>query len=312
MRGVPMVSSEDSAWDVPPSIFGTRAGGPTVQRLVLGSQLHRLRESRGNYRRAGRRGHPRVALQDQPDGTWPGRLQGARRGRPADPLRRHRPEERGALLNLAREANTPGWWHAYSDILPDLAGALRGPGGGGVGHPDLPDPVRAGAAADRGLRPGADPPGLRGQRRRDRPPGRAAGQPPGDPAQARRPAAVGRRRRGRAAPPGRQPGDRPRAAAVPHRDGGSPGGDAADPVVRRGCALGYGRPVQHPAVRRAGPAGRRLHRAADQRALPGQAGRGGQLPGGHGAALPPGRAGGEHHQGAPADPLRHLGGGTLL
>jgi hypothetical protein len=27
-------------------------------------------------------------------------------------------EERAALLNLAREANTPGWWHAYSDILP--------------------------------------------------------------------------------------------------------------------------------------------------------------------------------------------------
>src|SRR5213076_1722258 len=47
MRGVPMVSSEDSAWDVPPSIFGTRAGGPTVQRLVLGNQMHRLRESRG-------------------------------------------------------------------------------------------------------------------------------------------------------------------------------------------------------------------------------------------------------------------------
>ena len=42
-----MVSSEDSAWDVPPSVFGTRSGGPTVQRLVLGSQLHRLRESRG-------------------------------------------------------------------------------------------------------------------------------------------------------------------------------------------------------------------------------------------------------------------------
>src|ERR1700723_2654150 len=47
MRGAPMVSSEGSAWDVPPSIFGTRAGGPTVQRLVLGGQLHRLRESRG-------------------------------------------------------------------------------------------------------------------------------------------------------------------------------------------------------------------------------------------------------------------------
>jgi hypothetical protein len=28
-------------------------------------------------------------------------------------------EERAALLNLARQANTPGWWHAYSDILPN-------------------------------------------------------------------------------------------------------------------------------------------------------------------------------------------------
>ena len=27
-------------------------------------------------------------------------------------------EERAALLNLARQANTPGWWHAYADILP--------------------------------------------------------------------------------------------------------------------------------------------------------------------------------------------------
>jgi Domain of unknown function (DUF5753) len=26
-------------------------------------------------------------------------------------------EERAALLNLAREANTPGWWHGYSDVL---------------------------------------------------------------------------------------------------------------------------------------------------------------------------------------------------
>ena len=33
-----MVSSEDSAWDVPPSIFGTRAGGPTVQRLNQASE----------------------------------------------------------------------------------------------------------------------------------------------------------------------------------------------------------------------------------------------------------------------------------
>src|SRR6201999_1380897 len=64
--------------------------------------------------------------------------------------------------------------------------------------------------------------------------------------------------------------------------------------------------------RRARPAGRRLHRAADQRALPGQAGRGRQLPRGDGAALPAGRARGQHRQGAAADPFRGLAGQDLL
>ena len=113
-----MVSSEDSAWDVPPSIFGTRAGGPTVQRLVLGSQLHRLRESRGitaeqaaaairgSHSKISRMEHGRVGFKERDVGdllTLYGVLDG---------------EERAALLNLAREANTPGWWHAYSDIVP--------------------------------------------------------------------------------------------------------------------------------------------------------------------------------------------------
>src|SRR5712664_4803264 len=77
MRGAPMVSSEDSAWDVPPSIFGTRAGGPTVQRLVLGSQLHRLREShgitaeqaadaiRGSHSKISRMEHGRVGFKER-------------------------------------------------------------------------------------------------------------------------------------------------------------------------------------------------------------------------------------------------------
>ena len=43
-----MVSSEDPAWAVPAGVLGTRSGGPAVQRLVLGGQLHRLRESRGS------------------------------------------------------------------------------------------------------------------------------------------------------------------------------------------------------------------------------------------------------------------------
>src|SRR5437660_1778357 len=126
MRGVPMVSSEDSAWDVPPSIFGTRAGGPTVQRLVLGSQLHRLRESRGitaeQAAEAIRGSHSKISRMEH------GRV-GFKERDVADLLTLYGvadAEERAALLNLAREANTPGWWHAYSDVLsawlePDVA-----------------------------------------------------------------------------------------------------------------------------------------------------------------------------------------------
>src|SRR2546421_549114 len=118
MRGVPMVSSEDSAWDVPPSIFGTRSGGPTVQRLVLGSQLHRLRESRGitaeQAAESIRGSHSKISRMEH------GRV-GFKERDVADLLTLYGvtdAEERAALLNLAREANTPGWWHAYSDILP--------------------------------------------------------------------------------------------------------------------------------------------------------------------------------------------------
>jgi transcriptional regulator with XRE-family HTH domain len=113
-----MVSSEDSAWDVPPSIFGTRAGGPTVQRLVLGGQLRQLRESlgitaeqsaeaiRGSHSKISRMEHGRVGFKERDVGDLL-TLYGVTDS-----------EERAALLNLAREANTPGWWHAYSDILP--------------------------------------------------------------------------------------------------------------------------------------------------------------------------------------------------
>ncbi len=113
-----MVSSEDSAWDVPPSIFGTRAGGPTVQRLVLGGQLHKLRDARGitaeqaaeairgSHSKISRMEHGRVGFKERDVGDLL-TLYGVTDS-----------EERAALLNLAREANTPGWWHAYSDILP--------------------------------------------------------------------------------------------------------------------------------------------------------------------------------------------------
>src|SRR5260370_24126618 len=113
-----MVSSEYWAWNVPPSIVGTRAGGRTVQRVVLGSQLDRLRESRGitaaqaaeairgSHSKISRMEHGRVGFKERDVGDLL-TLYGVTDS-----------EERAALLNLAREANTPGWWHAYSDILP--------------------------------------------------------------------------------------------------------------------------------------------------------------------------------------------------
>jgi hypothetical protein len=42
-----MLSPEDSAWETPPSLFSPRSAGPTVQRLVLGGHLRRLREEAG-------------------------------------------------------------------------------------------------------------------------------------------------------------------------------------------------------------------------------------------------------------------------
>jgi transcriptional regulator with XRE-family HTH domain len=113
-----MVSSEDSAWDVPPSMFGARLGGPTVQRLVLGSHLHRLRERsgitaeqaanviRGSHSKISRMEHGRVGFKER-DVSDLLTLYGVTE-----------PGERAALLNLAKESSTQGWWHAYSDILP--------------------------------------------------------------------------------------------------------------------------------------------------------------------------------------------------
>ena len=49
-----MLSPEDSAWETPQPLFGPRSAGPTVQRLVLGGHLRRLREEARHDHRAGR------------------------------------------------------------------------------------------------------------------------------------------------------------------------------------------------------------------------------------------------------------------
>jgi transcriptional regulator with XRE-family HTH domain len=94
------------------------AGGPTVLRMTLGGQLRRLRESRGITReQAGealRASHAKISRLEL------GRV-GFKERDIADLLTLYGvtdAAERDAFLNLARQANSPGWWHRYGDLLP--------------------------------------------------------------------------------------------------------------------------------------------------------------------------------------------------
>jgi transcriptional regulator with XRE-family HTH domain len=95
-----------------------RRGGPTVLRILLGAHLRRLREQRGmSTEEAGyeiRGSHSKISRMEL------GRV-GFKERDVSDLLTLYGvddPEEREALLQLAKEANTPGWWHRYGDVLP--------------------------------------------------------------------------------------------------------------------------------------------------------------------------------------------------
>jgi Domain of unknown function (DUF5753)/Helix-turn-helix domain len=113
-----MLSPEDSALESPQPLYSPRSAGPTVQRLVLGGHLRRLREDagitteraalviRGSHSKISRMEHGRVAFKER-DISDLLTLYGVGPG-----------DEREALLGLARVSGTPGWWQGYSDILP--------------------------------------------------------------------------------------------------------------------------------------------------------------------------------------------------
>jgi transcriptional regulator with XRE-family HTH domain len=92
--------------------------GPTVLRILLGTQLRRLRESRGITAQASAR-----AIRGSES-----KISRIELGRNAireidvlDLLTFYGvgAVEREQLLTLAEQANRPGWWHRYNDILPD-------------------------------------------------------------------------------------------------------------------------------------------------------------------------------------------------
>lgn len=94
-------------------------GGPTVRRILLGSQLRRLREDKGITREDA--GYHIRASESKISRLELGRV-GFKERDVADLLTLYDvtgEDERAPLLELAREANKPGWWHNFSDILPN-------------------------------------------------------------------------------------------------------------------------------------------------------------------------------------------------
>ncbi|GIE98521.1 helix-turn-helix domain-containing protein [Paractinoplanes rishiriensis] len=94
-------------------------GGPTVRRVQLGARLRVLREAAGVTRaNAGwaiRGSESKISRMEL------GRVSFKTRD-VVDLLSLYGlkdEEERSRLVALAEEANTPGWWQAYTDILPD-------------------------------------------------------------------------------------------------------------------------------------------------------------------------------------------------
>src|SRR5919107_1480838 len=91
---------------------------PTVSRILLGTQLRRLREACGITREAAgeaiRGSHAKISRLEL------GRV-GFKERDVADLLTLYGindEQERETFLALARRANLPGWWHQYSDLLP--------------------------------------------------------------------------------------------------------------------------------------------------------------------------------------------------
>ncbi len=114
----------------PPAGSGGEPQGPTALRMILGTQLRRLREAadvtpdragyeiRASRSKISRMEHGRVGFKDRDV---------------ADLLTLYGVTDeqmRARMLSLVRQANTPGWWSKYGDILPDWFEGYLGLEGG--------------------------------------------------------------------------------------------------------------------------------------------------------------------------------------
>ena len=93
-------------------------GGPTVRRMLVGAQLRRLRTEQGITREQA--GEAIRASEWKIHRLENGQV-GFKDRDIVDLLRFYGvddPADVEALLAMARDANTPGWWHQYGDVLP--------------------------------------------------------------------------------------------------------------------------------------------------------------------------------------------------
>jgi len=94
-------------------------GGPTARRIVLGAQLRRLREaaeiSRADAGYSIRGSESKISRLEL------GRV-GFKERDVADLLTMYGvtdPGEREVFLEVVKRANEPGWWHRYTDLMPN-------------------------------------------------------------------------------------------------------------------------------------------------------------------------------------------------
>lgn len=114
-----MVREAQSGQDPAGGNAEVRSQGPTAMRIALGAALRRLREASGiSADKAGyaiRSSYAKISRMEL------GRV-GFKERDVADLLTLYGitdDQERKAFLGMARRANAPGWWHRYSDLLPN-------------------------------------------------------------------------------------------------------------------------------------------------------------------------------------------------
>ncbi|MGW5266744.1 helix-turn-helix domain-containing protein [Microbispora sp. NPDC004025] len=100
--------------------------GPTALRILLGSQLRKLRESKGISR--DQAGQCIRASESKISRMELGRV-GFKERDVADLLVLYGVEDeetRDVVMNLVERANEPGWWHRFNDLLPSWFQAYVG------------------------------------------------------------------------------------------------------------------------------------------------------------------------------------------